>query len=401
MEAFELIHRQASALHDKVVAAGADPFDVSALVLAVAADRGLEVVFVPKGDPGLKGARALFDDQTGAILCSSDGSETDRALLVAHEIGHDVLHAEPNTCIDEDIDPSQSVEAAPVGLQRVEDYGARERRELHANVFARELVLPRPLAARLHVADGLTAAAISDRMHLPVPLVRQQVLDAVLLPVIDGDELPTSPFVPIVDEAQDRGVAHRGTPFLLEAGPGTGKTRTLVKRIVSLIEEGVDPASILVLTFSNRAAGELAERVAGVAPEQAPKLWIGTFHSFGLDLLRRHGDVIGLPNNPGLFDRSDAIAVLEEVLPTLPLVHYRNLWDPTLNLREMLSAISRAKDEMADNVRYRQLADTMQGAAGADPDAVVLAEKCLEICGTCRSLPKPPENWVPHPANGR
>ncbi|TBG96064.1 ATP-dependent helicase [Rhizobium leguminosarum] len=379
MEAFELIRRQASALHDKAVADGADPFDVSALVLAVAAHRELDVVFVPKDDPGLKGARALFDDQTGAILCSSDGSETDRALLVAHEIGHDVLHAEPNTCMEDDIDPSQSVEAAPVGLQRVEDYGARERRELHANVFARELVLPRPLAARLHVVEGLTAAVISERTRLPVPLVRQQVLDAVLLPVIEGSELPAGPFVPIVDEAQDRGVLHRGTPFLLEAGPGTGKTRTLVKRIVSLIEEGVDPAAILVLTFSNRAAGELAERVAGVAPEQAPKLWIGTFHSFGLDLLRRHGDVIGLPNNPGLFDRSDAIAALEEVLPTMPLVHYRNLWDPTMNLREMLSAISRAKDEMADNVRYRQLADAMRRAAGADPDATVLAEKCLEI----------------------
>jgi superfamily I DNA/RNA helicase len=377
LEPFELVRRQASVLHDKVVAAGCSPFDVPRLVGAIAAARGLEVLYLPKGDPGLKGARALFDDQAGAILCTNEGSEIDRALLVAHEIGHDVLHAGHTACTDDDIDPTQSVEAAPVGLQRVEDYGARERRELHANVFARELVLPRPLAARLHIEEGLSAAEIVTRTRLPVPLVRQQILDAVLLPVVAEEEQEPAPFVPIKDDAQDRGVDHRDSPFLLEAGPGTGKTRTLVKRIVSLVEEGVDPAAILVLTFSNRAAGELAERVAGVLGDQAAKLWIGTFHSFGLDLLRRHGDAIGLPNNPGLFDRSDAISVLEEVLPTLPLVHYRNLWDPTLNLREILSAISRAKDEMADNARYRQLAEAMARMPGSD-DAVI-AEKCLEI----------------------
>lgn len=378
MEAFELIRRQAAALHDKVVANGTDPLDVWFLVLGAAQARDLDVTFLPKGDPGLKGARALFDDQAGSILCSDGGSDIDRALLVAHEIGHDVLHAEGNACKDEDIDASQSVEAAPVGLQRVEDYGARERRELHANVFARELVLPRVLAAHLYVDQGLSAASIVARTGLPVPLVRQQILDAVLLPTIEGDDGPaTAPFVPIKDAAQDRSVVHRNAPFMLEAGPGTGKTRTLVKRIVSLIDENVDPASILVLTFSNRAAGELSERVAAVLGDKAAKIWIGTFHSFGLDLLRRHGEHLGLPNNPGLFDRSDAIAVLEDVLPTMPILHYRNLWDPSLNLREILSAISRAKDEMADNLRYRQLAQAMPRPP--DTDTAIHAEKCLEI----------------------
>ena len=378
MEAFELIRRQAAALHYRVVALGTDPLDVWTLVLAAAEARDLDVVFVPKGDPGLKGARALFDDQVGSILCSDGGSAIDRALLVAHEIGHDVLHAEENACMDEDIDPSRSVEAAPVGLQRVEDYGARERRELHANVFARELVLPRALAARLHVDEGLSASAIVERTGLPVPLVRQQILDAILLPVIEGDDEPAAvPFVPVRDDAQDRAVLHRDAPFMLEAGPGTGKTRTLVRRIVSLIDEDVDPASILVLTFSNRAAGELSERVTAVLGDKAAKIWIGTFHSFGLDLLRRYGEHLGLPNNPGLFDRSDAIAVLEEVLPTLPILHYRNLWDPSLNLREILSAISRAKDEMADHVRYRQLAEAMPRPPGTD--MATHAEKCLEI----------------------
>ena len=168
-----------------------------------------------------------------------------------------------------------------------------------------------------------------------MPLVRQQILDVILLPPPPTDEDAESPLArpSRPDPAQDRAAAHRGTPFQLQAGPGTGKTKTLVKRILSLLEEGVDPASILVLTFSNRAAGELAERVSAAAPDKAPKIWIGTFHAFGLDLVRRYYEELGLPPDPALFDRSDAIAVLEEILPTLPLVHYRNLWDPALILQ--------------------------------------------------------------------
>ena len=112
--------------------------------------------------------------------------------------------------------------------------------------------------------------------------------------------------------------------------------------------KGSTRRTILVLTFSNRAAGELLERVAAAAPNAAPHIWIGTFHAFGLDLIRRYHDKLGLPADPPLFDRSDAIEVLEEILPTLPLIHYRNLWDPALVLRDIVAAISRAKDELTD-----------------------------------------------------
>ncbi len=269
--------------------------------------------------------------------------------------------------------------SAPVGLQRVEDYGARERRELQANVFAREFLFPRALAQLMFVTESLSASDIARQLDLPIPIVRQQILDVVLLPPPpqQSEEAPlTRPLRS--DSAQERAAAHRGAPFQLEAGPGTGKTRTLVKRILSLLEEGVDPGAILVLTFSNRAAGELAERIAAVAPEKAPRIWIGTFHAFGLDLVRRHYDQLGLSPDPALFDRSDAIAVLEEILPTLPLVHYRNLWDPALVLKEVLSAISRAKDELVDAEGYRTLAQAMLAAA-TDEDSTEAAQKCLEV----------------------
>jgi superfamily I DNA/RNA helicase len=152
----------------------------------------------------------------------------------------------------------------------------------------------------------------------------------------------------------------------------------LVKRILSLLADGIHPSTMLGLTFSNRAAGELSERIAAAAPEASAQIWIGTFHAFGLDLIRRYHDRLGLGPDPPLFDRSDAIDVLEDILPTLPLVHYRNLWDPALVLRDIVAAISRAKDELVDPIQYRALAEAMLDKA-ADGDTREAAEKCLEV----------------------
>ena len=379
MDSFEPIRSIAGDLHREVVAAGADPLDSLAFVSAAADYLDLEIAFLPAADSALKGARALFDEQIGMICCEDAGDMGDRALLIAHEIGHAKVHAGSTVCEANDIDPSRSTEAVPVGLQRVEDYGARERRELQANVFAREFLLPRASAARLHVDGGLGATALAERTGLPLALVRQQLFDALLLPAPPQEaEMAAPTYVPRPDPSQDRAVAHRGAPFQLQAGPGTGKTRALVKRVSSLLADGIDPAAILVLTFSNRAAGELAERLVAAAPDAAPRIWIGTFHAFGLDLVRRHHDRLGLSPNPTLFDRSDAIEILEEMLPTRPLIHYRNLWDPVMVLRDITTAISRAKDELADPGRYRTLAEAMLASAANDDDRVA-AEKCLEV----------------------
>lgn len=378
MNSFEAIRENAKQLHGEVLASGADPLKPMALVEAAASILDLEIAWLAPGDPALKGARALLDQQSKAIFASNIGTEAQRAILVAHEIGHERIHVGSSNCTDDDIDPSRSVESSPVGIQRIEDYGAHERRELQANVFAREFLFPRHLAKSLFLGDSLSSEEIGRRTDLAVGLVRQQILDALLLPIPPSEGLPKAKSPPLIDTAQDGAAAHRGTAFQLQAGPGTGKTSTLVKRILSLLAEGVDPASILVLTFSNKAAAELAERVAAISPDATAKIWIGTFHAFGLDLIRRHYDKLKLPQNPVLFDKSDAIAVLEELLPTLPLVHYRNLWDPAMVLRDVLTAISRAKDEMVTWEKYRELAQRMAEKA-SDDDSKEAAEKCLEV----------------------
>ncbi len=188
---------------------------------------------------------------------------------------------------------------------------------------------------------------------------------------------------------KNRRVSHR---FRLQSSgrPRHRKDPYLVERVRRLIAQGVDPAAILVLTFSNKAAGELAERFAAVVPNEAPRIWTGTFHAFGLELIRRFHDRFGLSNDPRLFDRSDAIAALQEVLPTLPLRHYLNLWRPAQSLREILFAISRAKDELADSRRYKELAAAMLGGA-RDSAERELAEKVTKsrrsmnaIMSSCR-----------------
>ena len=148
MDPFEPIRSKAAALHEELLSEGKDPFDPLALVQAAVERRDLNLVWLPQDDPALKGARALYDDQGGTICCEEEGDPASQALLVAHELGHSELHAGSVTCAGSDIDPSRSTEAAPVGLQRVEDYGARERRELQANVYARELLAPAHLCAR-------------------------------------------------------------------------------------------------------------------------------------------------------------------------------------------------------------------------------------------------------------
>src|SRR5690349_1786796 len=89
-------------------------------------------------------------------------------------------------------------------------------------------------------------------------------------------------------------------PLLLLAGPGSGKTRVVTHRIAYMIEQGIDPKSILALTFTNKAAQEMRarlERLIGDSP-----LWMGTYHGFCVRLLRRYANLVGLPHNFNIYD---------------------------------------------------------------------------------------------------
>lgn len=381
MDAIEASRREAERIHRAAVAAGDDPWKLLDFVRRECVRRDLDVYALPPGDSQLKAGRAAFDSQAGMILYEDVGSDFDRAFLIAHELGHAALEGATQDVVTEQVEPDRSLEDSPVGIEKVLDYGARERREIRMDLFARELLLPRSVVRDLHVTGELSSAEIARRLKAPLQVVQQQLLDALLLPTRDmsNDLIEVSAVTLTPDPTQIAAAAHRDSAFQLQAGPGTGKTRTLVRRIESLLSEGVDPMSILVLTFSNKATNELSERLAANNPMAAAAMWVGTFHAFGLDIIRRFHDKLGLPANPRLIDRSEAIELLEDELPRLPLRHYRNLWDPALDLSDMLHAISRAKDEVVDAAGYRALAQVMARNAGHDADATTCAEKCLEV----------------------
>src|SRR5665213_730889 len=98
MDSIELIRESAATLHSKLVAKNIDPFDPDALVRAAIQDLDLVMILLPKGDAGLKGARALFDDQSGTICCEMAENVAERATLIAHELGHACVHAGSTNC---------------------------------------------------------------------------------------------------------------------------------------------------------------------------------------------------------------------------------------------------------------------------------------------------------------
>src|SRR6476659_11221220 len=113
-------------------------------------------------------------------------------------------------------------------------------------------------------------------------------------------------------------VVHAGEgPLLVIAGAGSGKTRTLTYRVSRLIEDGVDPSEILLLTFTNKASREMLSRVEQLVTIDTRRIWGGTFNSIGNRLLRRYAEAIGYRSNFSIMDAEDAKEVMESAISAL------------------------------------------------------------------------------------
>ena len=117
-----------------------------------------------------------------------------------------------------------------------------------------------------------------------------------------------------LNEQQLAAVTAAPGPLLVIAGAGSGKTRTLTYRVAYLLENGIDPRNILLLTFTNRAAREMLGRVANLMPVDASGLWGGTFHSIGNRILRRHGSALGYSSGFTIMDREDQKDLIDAVV---------------------------------------------------------------------------------------
>ncbi len=123
------------------------------------------------------------------------------------------------------------------------------------------------------------------------------------------------PSIPLSDE-QRAAVEHAGSPLIVLAGPGTGKTRVITARVAHLVRErAVDPARVLAVTFTNKAAGELKERLGGLLPaERAQSVTACTLHAYGVRLLRRFGDMLGLPPDIEILDEAQQRRLARELI---------------------------------------------------------------------------------------
>ena len=118
-----------------------------------------------------------------------------------------------------------------------------------------------------------------------------------------------------LNNRQREAVLHTEGPLLILAGAGSGKTRVLTHRIAFLIEEcGVNPWNILAITFTNKAAGEMRERVDQIVGFGSDSVWVSTFHSTCVRILRRHIELLGYDTNFTIYDTDDQKTVMKEVL---------------------------------------------------------------------------------------
>ncbi|HZD85852.1 MAG TPA: UvrD-helicase domain-containing protein [Gemmatimonadaceae bacterium] len=154
-----------------------------------------------------------------------------------------------------------------------------------------------------------------------------------------------------LNPAQREAVLHFEGPMLVLAGAGSGKTRVLTARIARLIEHhGVDPSRILALTFTNKAAGEMRERIARLLGEEPKGMWSGTFHAIGARILRKAAHHVGRTSSYTIYDEDDTLGVVKRIMEREGVPQKQ--WSPKV----IASLISDAKNALVSPVEYDKLA---------------------------------------------
>ncbi|HSL71939.1 MAG TPA: UvrD-helicase domain-containing protein, partial [Longimicrobiales bacterium] len=164
------------------------------------------------------------------------------------------------------------------------------------------------------------------------------------------EQLP-SEYLAALNPEQREAVEHFEGPILVLAGAGSGKTRVLTTRIAHLINEhGVDPSKIIAVTFTNKAAGEMRERIRRLLGREPGGMWVGTFHSIGARLLRRHAARLGWSPNFSIYDADQSLREVKRAMEKLNLPLKK--WHP----QAVAAAISGAKNQLVGPDDYERLA---------------------------------------------
>ena len=125
--------------------------------------------------------------------------------------------------------------------------------------------------------------------------------------------------IELLNDKQKEAVTHIDGPMLVLAGAGSGKTKVLTSRIAYLMENGVKPQNILAITFTNKAAKEMKDRVSKLIHTDVYKLQISTFHSFGLKLIKENYNLLGYEKNFTIIDSDDALTIIKKIMKDFDL----------------------------------------------------------------------------------
>ncbi len=157
---------------------------------------------------------------------------------------------------------------------------------------------------------------------------------------------PKVDYLELLNEPQKQAVIQTEGPVMIIAGAGSGKTRVLTYRMAYLIQKGVDPFNILALTFTNKAAREMRERIEKVVGNEARNLWMGTFHSIFAKILRIEADKLGYPSNFTIYDSDDSKSLIKTILREM------GLDDKVYKPGMVLGRISSAKNNLITAAAY-------------------------------------------------
>ena len=393
---------------------------------------GLEIATF-NSDDYPKGTFGFLEPGENLIWIRRNLSEGMHRFTLAHEIGHAILHRQvehqhvslrlPRTvgvldpgaafddpCKEQDVREGvtdlvfqdQAEELLGTGIS----YDPRSQREIAANIFAAELLMPLERVRTLYVSAeisanelagifGVSQSALLNR--LSVLLTQNDVNvnrrgDLHGRPVAgdgigsaDASSDNTHSYTETIlspkkqyDEFQQAAI-EAPIPALIVAGPGSGKTSTLIGRVEYLIHtQGIAPENILALTFSRKAAEEMQERLQGVLDTQSAFPTVSTFHAFCAEQLRTYWSLVGLRQDFACLDDAEGYFLLLRLANDLPLRYYQNLNMPTYHFPAILNGISRAKDELVSPLDYKWLALRMLKRASSDEE-IERAEKALEI----------------------
>jgi DNA helicase-2/ATP-dependent DNA helicase PcrA len=379
---------------------------------------GIQVVtFHPDDYP--TGTYGFLEPGEDLIWLCRDLPQALRRFTLAHEIGHAVLHRATDghlgrpLPVDVEVaelagmpelspaDPCQQPDVqeelpGPLDPDLLEDvqgagmtYDPRSERELAANIFAAELLMPMERVRELYLDQQTAPDKLTGIFDVSNAAMLNRLATLLILAdgwpgaVREGGETGRGQELPRYDEFQQAAI-EAATPALIVAGPGSGKTSTLIGRVEYLIaRQQVRPENILALTFSRKAAQEMTERLQTVLCNYHPSLAQGapvvsTFHAFCANVLRMHGDLVGLRPAFTLLDETEGYFLLRQLAGRMQLFHYRNLQSPAYYFPDFLKAIARAKDELVTPERYQRLAQTMLEQAH-DAESELNARKALEV----------------------